>query len=121
MTFTPAIREMNVLRQGGEVFTYPAQWNDIIHMAANTEGHIDVTALRTAANLKAGQPLFVIFSSDAPFWANFYNTAAVPTGNVTDGSGPEFSPNQRYIDASVTTISCISAQACNISASFYLP
>lgn len=115
---TPQVRAMNIQKQGAEAFPTPAGWVDDLVLAANTAKSYDVAALRVAAGLKAGQPLFLVFASDGPFWANFNGTtAAVPSGDITDGSGPEYSPNQRYYDnvEANTTISFIATATTHIS------
>lgn len=112
--------EMCVMQQGGLAFPYASNWNDIVQ-ASNTPVTYDVAALRTAAGLPAGQSLFLIFSADAPFWANFYGTAALPSAGVTNGTASEFAPNQRYIDSTVTAISFIAANNANISIQVFRP
>lgn len=120
MSYTPSVNPMQVIEQGGHIFTYPAGWVDTIQ-SSSTHAEYDLSAARTAMGLAAGQPLFCIFSADGPFWANFNANAAIPSGNTTDGSSSEFSPNQRYLDHTVTKISVISANAQNISMQFYRP
>lgn len=120
MTFTPAVREMQVVEQGGDIFTYPANWVDVIQ-SSPTHAEYDLTAARSAMGLQPGQPIFVVFSADGPFWANFNANAALPSGNTTDGSSSEYCPNQRYLDKSFTKISVISVANQNISMQFYRP
>lgn len=116
MSFSPSVVKQNVLQQGGQVFPYVSRWNDVISLAAGVAQSYDLTAMRAAAGLVAGQSVFIIFAADAPFWANFSgNAAAIPSANVTDGTASEFCPNQRYIDTADTSISFISSTACNVS------
>lgn len=121
MAFSPNVREMNVLEQGGRAFLPPCNWNDVVHLSANSAASYSLTTLRSTASLKAGQPVFLVFSADGPFWANFNGTASVPSGSNTDGSAAEFSPNQRYCASDITAISFISPQAVNICVSAYIP
>lgn len=120
MTYSPVVKEMQVLAQGGHVFPPAAGWIDNIQSSA-THAEYDVAALRVTLGVSASMPLFVVFAADGPFWANFNATAAIPSGNTTDGSSSEFSPNQRWLDHTVTKISVISANAQNISMQFYRP
>jgi|GEM_PF-1162379 len=68
---------------------------------------------------------YVIFScvnSDGnavSFWADFVSTAAIPSGDITDGSGCEVNPIVRDVSG-VTTISLIAPEACIVTMSFYL-
>lgn len=118
MAWTPTLKQMNVLEQGGRAFPNDSEWVNNYILAANTVNDIDLVALRVAMGVPAGTALFVIFGSDVPFWAHYHAEATVPAGNVTDGSGSTFSPNQVYLDATVTQISLISASAGHISLAF---
>jgi hypothetical protein len=122
MTASPKVVPMNVVAQGGHNFPWTAQWIDNVVIPNNAAVSYNVTALRAAAGLQAGQALFLIFSADAPFWACFNGgTAAVPSGNVSDGTGSEFSPTQRYIDETITSISFASANGANLSIEVHRP
>lgn len=122
MTFTPAAKEMQVLQQGGGIFTPASAWTDAVVLTANTAHTYSLTALRTALGYSATQALFLIISADGPFWTNFQNAAAaIPSGNVTTGTASEFCPNQRLIDGSLTQISFIAAAAQNISIQVFRP
>lgn len=122
MTIAPIVKEMNVLQQGGHLFDYPSLWNDEKHLSANTASAYSVTTMRTNAGLKAGQPVFLVFAADGPFWANFSgNAAAIPSADITDGSGSEFSPAQRYVDATITSISFIAVAGTNVSIQVFRP
>lgn len=48
------------------------------------------------------------FKADGDFWVNYTTTAAVPTSDVTDGSGAELNPDYRSV-GSAATISMIAA------------
>ncbi len=115
------MKSMQVLQQGGETFIPTSNWNDAVKLSAGSHKEYDVTAMRAAANLNAGQPVFIIFSADGPFWVNFAGNAAIPSGDVTNGSASEFSPNARYIDASVTSISFVSAADQLVSLQVFRP
>ncbi|MGB3988659.1 MAG: hypothetical protein WBK67_03160 [Minisyncoccales bacterium] len=60
----------------------------------------------------------VVFSSTGDFYANFTTTAAVPSGDVTDGSASVLNPLARNIYG-VTAISLISPAACVVTMEFY--
>lgn len=68
--------------------------------------------------------VYVIFSAftstgaQASFWADFNGTAAIPSADITDGSGCEANPAVRYVKG-VTTISLIAPAACIVTMSFY--
>lgn len=112
---------MNAMEQGGETFIWPSQWNDIVQASNGSPTDYDLTAARAAMGLQAGQALFVIYAADAPFWVNHNGEAALPSGNVTNGSGSEFSPATRLLDQTITKISFIAPNASNISLQFYRP
>ena len=114
----PFIAQLNAVQNGSEAFIRPSGWTDIVQSTA-THAEYDLVAARVAMGLPAGFPLLVIFSADGPFWANFFNNAAVPSGNITNGTGSEFSPNQRALGAAVSKISLVSANNCNVSMQFF--
>ena len=118
MTYAPIVTPMNVEQQGAENFPVVAGWVDAMHLAANTAASYTIATLITNAALK-GKNVFLVFSADGPFWANFHGTAAVPGGNVTNGTASEFSPAQRYVDQTVTAISFIATAPTNISIQVY--
>lgn len=121
---TPQVRNMVVMQQGGMAFPNVAAWTDDLVLAANTAKTYDLAALRVAAGLKVGQPMFLIFASDGPFWANFNGTtAAVPAADILTGAGPEYSPNQRYVDnvEANSTISFIATATTHISIQVFKP
>lgn len=63
---------------------------------------------------------WVLFSSDADFYAKFGTnpTAAVPAADVTDGTGSLLNPTVRYISG-VAKISLVSSSACVVTMEFY--
>ena len=119
---TQKISELNVMQQGAENFPWVSQWVDALVLSANTAASYNVTAACTAMGLPAGTALFLSIAADGPYWANFTGgTAAVPGSNITNGTGSEYQPNQRYIDESITAISFISTPGANVSLAFYRP
>ena len=119
MSFTPQVTMMEVLTQGANTFPRVPKYVCRIALAAGTEQHFD---LKTLTGLSTYQALFMIFSSDAPFYASYYNTATLPSGsNTVDGSAPEYNPNQRYIPPDVTSLSLISPGAANITIDIFKP
>lgn len=120
MPYTPKTTHLNVMQQGADSFLWPSGWNDVVQSSAVAKSY-DVTAARTAMGLTAGQALFVIFAADGPFWANFHDTAAIPSGDVANGSASEYSPNHRLVDKTITTISFISPASANVGLSFFIP
>lgn len=65
---------------------------------------------------------FVNFSGDGDFWAKFGDntvTAAIPSGDVTDGSAPMLNPGTRRIPKGVTSISLIAGAARNVTLEFW--
>ena len=61
---------------------------------------------------------FVVFESECAFYANYDATAVAPAADVTDGSGSEYSPTQRFVTG-VTNISVVASSACNLSVAFF--
>ncbi len=86
-----------------------SKWIDTRVLAANTaEAHTVPSGAK-----------YVAFAADGDFYANFDQASiAVPTGDVTDGSGGEFNPSARYI-GDIATIRLIAAAACTVTMSFY--
>jgi hypothetical protein len=122
MSFTPEMAAMNVLSQGHYAFPWCSQWVDSVQVtgSGNVQTY-NVAALRTALGLPAQAAFFLIFGSDQPFYFNPYAAAALPSGNTTNGEASTYSPNQRYIDKSITSLSFTAAQLTNISLQFYRP
>lgn len=120
MTYSPVVTEMVVVQQGGLAFPTVSGWNDAVQSSSSATSY-DLGAARTAMGLAATESLFIVFAADGPFWANFHGTAAIPSGNTTNGTASEYTPNQRYIDGGITAISLVSAAAQNISMQFYRP
>ena len=60
----------------------------------------------------------VIFSATADFYVNAFGTAAVPAGDVTNGSASELNPERRSL-VGITSLSLISPAATIVTMSFY--
>jgi len=103
-------RLVEVPAAGGGVFLRTPNYTDVRVLAANTaETH----------TVPAGAH-FVVFSSNcAAFYVNWSTTATVPGADVTDGSGSELNPTQRYMGTGVTGLSLISPTTCTITMAFY--
>jgi hypothetical protein len=87
----------------------------------NAPGFIDARVLGVATNETHTVPAgasFVYFSSTGPFYARPNAVAAVPAGDVTDGTGSEYNPVVWALDG-VLTIGLISAAAQTVTLSFY--
>lgn len=61
---------------------------------------------------------YAMFSADSDIWVNIGGTAAVPTGDVTDGTGSALNPATRRVESG-STIGMISAYAAKVSIAFY--
>jgi hypothetical protein len=61
---------------------------------------------------------FALFSASADIWVNVDGVAAVPSGDVTDGTGSELNPSLRRVEAG-GTIGVISEYAAKVSIVFY--
>jgi hypothetical protein len=118
MTWSPQVKQLTVLHQGANAFPYISEWVDSVVLTANTPVSYNLAAARTAMGLASNAPLFVVYGGTGPFWRHCHATAAVAPGN-TDGSASQFSPNQEYLDASITAISFIAQQATTVTLSFY--
>lgn len=94
------------------------EWTDNVALDGTLKVDYDLTAARLAMGL-VGKPLFCIFGADGPFYMHAHAAAVVPTTSTVDGSAASFSPNQRWFDSTVTTISLIANGAANVSLSFY--
>ena len=77
-------------------------------LAANT---VETFAVPTDAK-------FVLFSCTADFYVDFAATAAVPSADVTDGSGVDLNPTVRRLNG-VTNISVISESGCKLTMIFF--
>lgn len=60
----------------------------------------------------------VLFSSTSNFYLNTRIAAVIPTGDITDGSSPEYNPIARLVSPG-DSLSLISPAACIILLAFY--
>lgn len=60
----------------------------------------------------------VLFSSTSNFYLNTRAAAVIPTGDITDGSGPEYNPIVRQVSPG-DALSLIASEACIIMLAFY--
>lgn len=117
----PAVTQLVLMDQGNRNFPVEALWVDNVHLAANTHKEYDIAAMLTAAGL-TDTSVFLVFSADGPFWANFQGAnAAIPSADILDGSSSEFAPNQRFIDKNCRKVSMIAAAITNVSIQVYKP
>jgi hypothetical protein len=117
----PIVTNLNVMQQGALNFPSEALWVDNVHLAANAAKAYSIATLLANSGITE-KNVFLVFSADGPFWANFQGgTAAIPSGDVLTGASAEFSPNQRYIDLNCRSISFIAAAATNVSIQVYQP
>jgi hypothetical protein len=62
---------------------------------------------------------YVVFKCDQDFWVCWSGgSAVVPASDVSDGTGSELNPTERYI-VGISTFSIISAAASSISMAYY--
>lgn len=57
-----------------------------------------------------------VFSPSAPFWARMDGAAAVPTADVVDGSGSEYTPGARTVTGS---FGVVAATDCILNVSYF--
>ena len=60
----------------------------------------------------------VLFSATSNFYLNTRAAAVIPTGDITDGSGPEYNPIARLLVAG-ETMSLIASTACIVTMAYY--
>ena len=103
------------------VLTMKSGANGEMTFARSAPGHIDARALAANAaeshTVPAGAK-FVIFGSDGDFYARPNGTAAVPGGDVTDGSGSELNPVIWDLKG-VTSIGLIASAVRVVTLTFY--
>lgn len=90
------------------------QGSDTIYaivIAANTEGHITIPSGATYVLLSATANCYSLIGTSV--------TAAVPSGNITNGTAPALNKAGYAIRGTDTTISCISPSACVVTLEFY--
>lgn len=78
-----------------------------------------VLAANTAKSVAApGGAKFVAFASNGTFYARYNGTAAIPSTDVTDGTGCEVNPSARSLDG-VESIGLIAPASTIVSLSWY--
>lgn len=86
------------------------------------QGYVNTYELTASTNKEITVPTgskFAVFAADANIWVVVgTTTAAIPSGDTTDGTGAELNPSIRYL-GSETKINVISASAALISIMFY--
>jgi hypothetical protein len=101
------------MEQGKGKFHHLAEWIDFF-VATTAAASYDVGAMRTAAGLASGAPLFVRMRPENVAYVNPHTTAVAPTGK-TDGTGSVLIsptlPGEFYLDGTVTVLSIISPVA----------
>lgn len=91
------------------------------HLLRRMPTYVDVRVLAASTNEDHTVPAdakYVVFSSEANFYAKRGGTAVEPAGDVTDGTASELNPVGYDIEG-VTTIGLISATAQTITLAFY--
>lgn len=89
--------------------TPPTAINNYV-LEANTPVDIDISDLEGANVIS---PNYLVFAANADFYVKWNGTgAAVPSSNITDGTGVELNPSVRKIGAGITSFSMVSATAC---------
>ena len=85
------------------------------------QGYVNNYVLTASTNKAVTIPTgarYAVFAASADIWVNVGGTAAIPSGDVTDGTGSELNPVVRWIEGE-TTIGVISAYAAKVSIAFY--
>ncbi len=88
---------------------------------AITQGYVNNYVLTPDANKAVTVPTgarYAVFAATADIWVTIGGVAAIPAGDVTDGTGSEFNPVVRWTEGQ-TTIGVISASAAKVSITFY--
>lgn len=88
---------------------------------AITQGTVNHYLLTANTNKAVTVPTganYALFSSTADIWVRMGGTAAVPAGDVTNGTGSELNPVLRKVEAG-GTIGVISESAAKVSIVFY--
>lgn len=82
-------------------------------LSANTEDHVTIPAKATKVIIKSTNVVYVKVGPSG-------TTAAIPSTDVTDGTGSAINPPGYILGISDTTISCKSPGACKVSLEFFL-
>ena len=95
--------------------------NGELTFARSAPFYIDARDLAAGVNKTHTVPAgadFVLFSADGDFYAKPNGAAAVPSGDITDGTASEICPNHWNLD-NVTSIGLIAPAARKVTLSFY--
>ncbi len=79
--------------------------------------YVLVADTNTAVTVPTGA-VYAVFSSNADIWVKVGGVAAIPSANITDGSGSELNPIARRIEGE-STIGVISGYTAKVSIAFY--
>lgn len=110
---TAKVTPLKFMAMGNESFNevQNPNWVDAVALSSSASTY-DVTGLRTAAGLAAGQGVYLRITANEGFWYNPVTTAVVPTGK-TDGTAAIYVNASQsaliYCGPSVTSISFIAA------------
>ena len=88
---------------------------------AVSQGHVDSYLLTADTAKTIAIPTgsrYVIFASTADIWVRIGGSAAIPTGDTSNGTGSMLNPICRWIEGQ-TYMTVVSAYAAKISISYY--
>lgn len=92
-----------------------------IHVLVAKTYRVDVALTAAAAksvSVPTGASKVVFFSRGYEFYANYEGTAQVPSGDVTNGTAPDWCPKVRDL-ADVAQISLIAPVSCRVQLAFF--
>ena len=112
MALTPAKRSLVVLEQGGKHFKQLSAWNDAVKLSAGTAVNYDVSVHTPCfMSLSYQDNGAYMLATDAS------TTATIPAAGITNGSGPEWSPTNIFVDSGFARLSFISPYSTTITLS----
>lgn len=85
--------------------------SDYINVRFLAAGVAETETIPTGARI-------VLFSATSNFYLNTRAAAVIPTGDITNGSGPEYNPIARLLVAG-ETMSLIAPAACIVMMAYY--
>lgn len=106
------LHNINVVKIPDGFLSAPNWVNEVV-LAAGVAKQMTVPVV--AGTVKAH---FACFSADCDFRVGYNTSAAIPAGDVTDGSASELNPDTRHL-LGVTTISLISPTGGRVTVAFY--
>jgi hypothetical protein len=83
--------------------------------------HVNALVLTAGAAKTATVPAnatLAAFSATSQFYVNFFATAVIPSGDITNGSAPELSPTIRQVESG-STFSVVAPVDCIVTISYY--